>query len=124
MAALCAEQLYESITPSPMKDGSYFSGGLLAGWRKDKTPADTALMLVVLMAIRLVFFKIELTLAGRALVGDDHEERDHHSEAKQLVNMFFGDDPSAAYVAGLLKIAATICNVTEVMHFARIIHLG
>ena len=122
MAALCAEQVYESITPSSMKAGSYYSGGLLAGWRGTVSPAETALMLVVLMAIRIVFFKMELTLADRVI--DAHEERDHHAEAKQLVNMYFGEDRAAIYVVLVLAVIVTICNLTEIMKFARIIYLA
>ena len=63
-------------------------------------------------------------MAGRALAGDEHEERDHRSEVRQLGNMYFGDDRVAAYVAGLLILPVTVCNVTEIMKFARIIHLA
>ena len=61
-------------------------------------------------------------VAGRAI--DPHEERNHHAEAKQLVNMFFGKDRAAIRVAVVLAVIVTICNLTEIMKFARIIYLA
>ena len=55
---------------------------------------------------------------------DPHEERNHHAEAKQLVNMFFGKDRAAIRVAVVLAVIVTICNLTEIMKFARIIYLA
>ena len=146
---LAAEQVYEAMAPVPMKESSYYSGGVLAAWRGGVSPTESLLVLVALTVFRAVCLKLELTIADNLLenpklsktsrvriqsvsgsmhgqdksfVVDIQTVRCHRKEIKGVMNLVLGgSDPKAAMGLAALATAMTMGTLNEVVAYARVI---